>query len=80
MKATTVLRCGLALLVAAIFVRWYADSWSLVQIDPQMTSSTTPVYTVNVERKDVFVAASEGLALLGIIFTSIAVFRLTDRP
>jgi hypothetical protein len=80
MKSTSVLVCGLILLFAAVVIRWNAASWATdILLDPQMTSSTKPVYLVDAQKKDVFIATSEGLGVLGIILTSIAVFRLTER-
>jgi len=76
MKASTLVRCGIALIVIGILLHFEAESWSSIQVDPSLTSSTKPVYMIDANRFKSYVFTSEISGVLGVILTSIAAFRL----
>ncbi len=80
MKAGTLLRFGLLLILIGIVIHFLAGQGSSVLLDPSLTTSTKPVYIVDEDRQKAFIFTSEILSVLGVILTSIAAFRLVKVP
>jgi hypothetical protein len=79
MKPLTLLMVGLVLSSTGIFIQLKAETWSLFSIDPPELYKGNAVCSVDTSKEKAYELGSKELAVFGVILTSIAAFRWTQK-